>query len=85
MADQVETNTATLTIPIVPLPPEVTYHPRDVTLRAGSGHEFIAMADGYPAPTVQWQRSTDGGVTWSDLEGKTLSNLRITVTAAFHW
>jgi hypothetical protein len=36
---------------------------------AGQTATFTVAASGNPAPTVQWQVSTNGGSTWSDISG----------------
>jgi hypothetical protein len=46
--------------------PVVTSEPADRTVLAGKGAAFVAVASGYPAPEVQWQVSTDGGLTWAN-------------------
>jgi hypothetical protein len=63
---------ATLTVNTAPA---VTTNPSDQTLCAGSTGSFTAAASGSPAPTVQWQVSTDGGATFSDLPGATSTTL----------
>ena len=35
---------------------------------------FTAAASGTPTPTVQWQVSTDGGVTFTDIQWRYLDN-----------
>ena len=52
-------------------PPEVTTHPVLMFRVPGSTARFTAAATGAPAPTVQWQISTDGGSSWSDIVGAT--------------
>ncbi|MGD0982088.1 MAG: G1 family glutamic endopeptidase, partial [Solirubrobacteraceae bacterium] len=59
---------ATLTIGI---PPQVTTQPSSVTTAAGSSASITAAASGTPAPSVQWQVSTDGGNTWGTVAGAT--------------
>ncbi|WP_162996649.1 gliding motility-associated C-terminal domain-containing protein [Mucilaginibacter celer] len=37
-----------------------------------SNYNLVAqLGSGYTAPKVQWQQSTDGGVTWADIAGQT--------------
>ena len=43
----------------------------------GEDAVFEAAASGLPAPTVQWQLSTDGGGTWSDVPGATAGTLTV--------
>jgi hypothetical protein len=55
--------------------PYVTTHPGNQTVTAGQTASFSAAASGTPGPTVQWQVSTDGGSTWSDVPGATATTL----------
>lgn len=50
-----------------PLRPTFTHSPRDLTRTAGQSASFTARVRGNPTPTLQWQRSTDGGGSWSDI------------------
>ena len=59
---------ATLTVQTVP---QVTAQPTDVLVNLGQTASFTAAATGHPAPTVQWQVSTDGGTTFADVPGAT--------------
>jgi alpha-tubulin suppressor-like RCC1 family protein len=65
VAGQATTRAATLT---VQLKPEVTHQPVAVTVEEGQNATFEATAAGSPAPTVQWEVSTDGGSVWSNVE-----------------
>jgi len=47
--------------------PVITTQPTSVTVTAGLNVQFGFGASGIPNPTLQWQRSTDGGTTWADL------------------
>jgi hypothetical protein len=67
------TSAATLT---VTAGPAVTTQPQDRTVDAGSRRSFTAAADGQPTPTVQWQRSTDAGATFTDVAGATATTYR---------
>ncbi len=51
--------------------PVVTLQPKDQNVVAGDGFTFQAAAAGVPAPTVQWQVSTDGGQTFEGIPGAT--------------
>jgi alpha-tubulin suppressor-like RCC1 family protein len=63
--------------------PSLTQSPASQTVVAGSTVIFTAAADGYPAPTVRWQRSTTGpGGTFSDLAGQTTTTLQLSNVAA---
>jgi VCBS repeat-containing protein len=58
----------------------VTSSPSSVTVTSGQPASFSAAATGAPAPTVQWQVSSDGGATFTDLPGA--SSTTLTFTAA---
>jgi len=58
--------------------PLVTLHPEDAVVKPGGNASFTAEASGDPNPTVQWQVSTDGGLTFSDLLGETSTTLLLT-------
>jgi hypothetical protein len=49
--------------------PALIAQPTSETGVAGHAVGFAAAAGGYPYPTVQWQASTDGGKTFSDIAG----------------
>ncbi|HEY6305541.1 MAG TPA: Ig-like domain repeat protein, partial [Candidatus Angelobacter sp.] len=53
----------------------VTTSPTNLTVPVGELASFAAAASGTPAPTVQWQLSTDGGVTFSNIAGATSTGL----------
>ena len=72
---------ATLTVAASAVAPVVTLHPASVTAPANTFTTFTAAATGEPAPTVQWQVSTDGGATWTSLRGGTASTLTVPVFA----
>ena len=67
-------NAATLT---VVAPPAVTDQPASTTVLAGETAVFEAAASGEPTPTVQWEVSTNGGASWSLIEGATSTQLSI--------
>ncbi len=68
---------ATLTVSIQSKAPQVTENPAEESVFAGEDAVFEAAASGVPTPTVQWQLSTDGGGTWSDLPGATSDTLNV--------
>ena len=51
--------------------PVVTTSPSSDTADDGSTATFTAAATGYPTPDVQWQRSTNGGTSFADIDGAT--------------
>lgn len=61
-------------------PPTVTTHPTSVTLSPGAVLSLVASATGDPIPTVQWQRSTNGGSTWNAVAGATATTYSRTVS-----
>ena len=62
------TSAATLT---VNTPPAVTANPTSQSVGSGQSVSFTAAAGGTPAPTVQWQVSSNGGVTFTNVPGAT--------------
>jgi hypothetical protein len=68
-------------------PPAITAHPANQMVMAPAQASFTAAADGNPAPTWQWQVSTNGGGTWTDVadgapySGVTTATLTVNPTA----
>jgi hypothetical protein len=60
---------------VVATAPSVTTQPASQTVDIGSLVTFTAAASGNAAPTIQWQSSTDGGVTWSSINSATSTTL----------
>jgi putative Ig domain-containing protein/immunoglobulin I-set domain protein len=60
--------------------PGITTNPATQTVPPATSVTFTAAAAGFPAPTVQWQVSTDGGTTFTDIPGAT--NTTLTFVAA---
>lgn len=77
-AGNATTTAATLTVDFAP---QITTQPTNQTVSAGSPANFMAAASGNPAPTVQWQVSTNGGA-FANVAGATSATLMITGTAA---
>jgi opacity protein-like surface antigen len=63
--------------PLLDKAPKVTTSPSSATVEEGQSASFEAAASGSPAPTVQWQLSTDEGAIWSNVEGATSDKLTI--------
>ena len=59
-------------------PPAVMVSPASQTV--SSSVTFTAAASGTPAPSVQWQVSTDGGTTFTNIPGATSTTLTVTLT-----
>lgn len=51
--------------------PAITTQPSDASVVAPATTAFVAAASGTPAPSVQWQQSTNAGATWTDFAGVT--------------
>ena len=71
-------NTLAYTVSVAPA---VTTQPANQTVTAGQAASFSAAATGTPAPTVQWQLSTNGS-TWSTIGGATGTTYAIASTTA---
>ncbi len=74
----VTTASATLTVDTLPA---VTAAPANQSVDAGGTAMFSAAAAGNPTPTVQWQLSTDGGASWSNVSGATSTTLTVSGVA----
>ncbi len=74
----VTTTPATLTILTSPT---ITTNPTSQSIASGLTVTFSAAAIGNPAPTVQWQVSTDNGKTYVNIAGATSTTYSFTVTA----
>jgi len=70
--------TGTLTVNPKPAAPHVTTSPTPQTILVGTSVTFTAAAKGVPTPTVQWQVSTDGGTTYTNIAGATSTTLSFT-------
>jgi alpha-tubulin suppressor-like RCC1 family protein len=79
VAGKATSEAATLTVQNAPA---VTKQPASTTVNEGQDAVFESTASGFPAPTEQWEVSTDGGATWSPIEGATSSQLTIASTTA---
>ncbi len=66
-------------------PPLITLNPIDQVVTAGEDATFMAAASGAPAPSVQWEVSTNGGATWTNDttdSGNTTDTLTVPATVA---
>ncbi len=75
------TTAATLTVNS-PTPPTIATQPANQTVSAGQTATFTAAATGSPTPSVQWQVSTDGGVTFNNVSGATSTTLSFATTSS---
>ncbi len=73
------TSAATLTVGI---PITITSNPQSAAVAAGTSVTLTTSAIGSPAPTVQWQVSSDHAATWTNITGATTTSYAVTVTAA---
>ncbi len=65
-AGSTDTVGATLTVE-APVAPYILIQPTNESVQQGEGTMFTTYAIGTPTPTVQWQISTNGGSTWTNL------------------
>ena len=66
-AGSTTSDTATIMVDTAPVTSTITTQPAGQTVVAGASVTFIVASSGAPAPTFQWQVSTDGGSTWMNL------------------
>ncbi len=71
----VTSNAATLTVTSGAVAPVFTLQPTDVTITEGQNAQFTVAFTGTPTPTVQWQLSTNDGLTWSNIVSATSNTL----------
>jgi hypothetical protein len=77
------TSVATLTVIAAGSAPTITENPSSQTVTAGQTAVFTAFASGNPTPMLQWQVSSDGGRTFTNISGATSTTLMLNnVTAA---
>jgi hypothetical protein len=60
--------------------PLVTMSPSATSVVAGRSYSFTAAASGSPVPTVRWQRSADGGTSWTAVAGATSTTYSTTAS-----
>ena len=61
--------------------PKVTTNPTSEAILAGQSASFTAAATGAPSPTVQWQMSTNGGNSFTNIAGATATTYAFTAAA----
>jgi predicted secreted protein len=85
VVDTATSAAATLTVQTAP---SITTPPANRTINAGQTTTFVVVAEGNPAPTYQWQVSTNGGTSFTNLtdvapySGTTSATLTITAASA---
>lgn len=72
---------ATLNITGAAGAPVISQQPSDHTVAVSATATFAVTATGIPAPTFQWQVSTDGGASFSDITGATGASYATPATA----
>lgn len=87
-------NTITVTVPnesvsmFVIMPgsatsaPTITSNPSSQTVTAGQAASFTAATTGSPAPSVQWQVSSNGGASFTNIAGATSTTYSFTTTTS---
>ncbi len=78
----VTSSPATLTVAAASAKPAITTQPLAQSAITGQAVTFTVAATGSPAPTYQWQLSSDGGVSFSNISGATGSSYTLASTAA---
>ena len=61
-------------------PPHIEQQPLNTTVTEGEAAQFHTVATGNPAPAVQWELSTNGGSTFTPIEGATNEFLTVPAT-----
>lgn len=67
---------AEVTVPVV-----FTTQPANAAITVGQSAQFTVVVSGAPAPSLQWQLSTDGGANWSNIAGETNSAFSVVAAA----
>lgn len=67
----VTTVTVTLTVTVAGTAPSFTTNPSNLAVNNGYSATFTVVATGSSPITYQWQISTNGGTTWSNISGET--------------
>lgn len=80
-AGSATSSAALLTVTAAPQAPAITVQPSAQSVNAPAAATFAASASGVPTPTWQWQQSSDGGVTWANINGATASSYTTPATA----
>jgi hypothetical protein len=62
--------------------PKILRHPASRTRKPGRAVSVTAVAEGGPPPHLQWERSSDGGATWSAVDGAITPTYRFVMDPA---
>jgi hypothetical protein len=75
--NSVTSSAVTLAVTTAPVAPSISVHPADLTITAGQDASFSVTASG-TSISYQWQRSTDGGSSFTDVTAATSATLNLT-------
>jgi hypothetical protein len=67
--------------PVTTGAPQIATQPASETVAVDSRASFTAAASGNPAPTVQWEVSSNGGSSWSIIAGATSTSYSFTASS----
>jgi photosystem II stability/assembly factor-like uncharacterized protein len=73
----VNSGMALLTVTPAPAAPVFTLSPVSATAAIGGSVTFSASASGQPTPSYQWQISTDGGASFTNINGATAQSYSV--------
>lgn len=68
---------ASLRVTAAAAQPVIASQPSAVSVTTGTPARFTVQVTGQPTPSLQWQRSRDGGVSFADVDGATSASLVI--------
>ncbi|MGC4074708.1 MAG: pectinesterase family protein [Nibricoccus sp.] len=69
VAGSATSSIATLTITSGSVPPDILTDPTGNTILVGGSHTFTALVNGTAPLSYQWQKSTDGGASFTNIPG----------------
>jgi hypothetical protein len=72
-----DATTSPATLTVMNGAPFITTQPMSQSVYSGQDATFNAAASGFPTPTAQWQVSTDGGATFTNIAGATTDTLTL--------
>jgi hypothetical protein len=73
-AGSVTSNAVTLSVTLPAAAPAFTQQPLPVAVIAPAAPSFTVAVTGQPAPTLQWQRSSNAGASYADIAGATAAS-----------
>lgn len=77
-SNSVTSSAVTLTVTATVVAPSISVQPAGLTITAGQNASFSITASG-TSISYQWQRSTDGGASFTNVAGETNATLNLTV------